>query len=139
LTALVERHMTLNDVAQLLRRVPGAPGTPALTALLERQTGCTVTGSEAEEMFLALVREAGLPDPEVNVPVAGYEVDFLWRDQRLVVEIDGWRFHSTPLRVDHDHRKDVALRAAGLDVRRFSFWQVTDDPLLVVAGVARGV
>jgi very-short-patch-repair endonuclease len=56
-----------------------------------------------------------------------------------VVEIDGYRFHSTARRFEHDHRKDAALGAAGIEVRRFTFWQVRDAPLLVVAGVARGL
>jgi hypothetical protein len=30
-----------------------------------------------------------LPLPAVNVPLRGYEVDFLWPDARFVVEADG--------------------------------------------------
>jgi very-short-patch-repair endonuclease len=66
-------------------------------------------------------------------------VDFLWRERRLAVEIDGYRFHSTARRFEHDRRKDAALHAAGPEVRRFTFWQVQDAPLLVVAGVTRGL
>jgi hypothetical protein len=43
---------------------------------------------------LALVRAAGLPDPLVNARVGRYEVDFLWPEERLVVEVDGWRWHG---------------------------------------------
>jgi hypothetical protein len=88
--SLVGRHMALADVAELLARAPGRAGAPALKALLEQHSGSTLTRSKAEEMFLNLVRTAGLPDPEVNVRIAGFEVDFLWRAQNLVVEIDGF-------------------------------------------------
>lgn len=130
--------LSLGEVAALLGRTRH-PGRAALRAAVENLRGPTVTRSEAEERFLALVREAGLPDPEVNVKIAGYEVDFLWRAQRIVVEVDGFRFHSTARRFEHDHRKDAILRAAGLEVRRFTFWQIQDEPLFVVAAVARGL
>ena len=67
-----------------------------------------MTRSEAEARFLALVRAAGLPEPETNVRVAGYEVDFLWREQRLVVEVDGFAFHSSREAFERDRRKDAA-------------------------------
>jgi hypothetical protein len=38
-------------------------------------------------------RRHGVPDPEVNVRVGPYLVDFLWRRERLIVETDGYRFH----------------------------------------------
>jgi len=44
---------------------------------------------------VTLIRRAQLPEPQVNVRLHGYEVDFHWRAQRVVVEIDGFRFHST--------------------------------------------
>ena len=36
--------------------------------------------------MLALSRRHGLPKPLVNPTVSGYEVDFLWSSERLVVE-----------------------------------------------------
>jgi hypothetical protein len=36
------------------------------------------TRSELEDIFLALCRQHHLPTPEVNVKVAGREVDFVW-------------------------------------------------------------
>ncbi len=41
--------------------------------------------------MLALCRRHRLPRPDVNAKIDRYEVDFLWRDQRLIVEVDGWR------------------------------------------------
>jgi very-short-patch-repair endonuclease len=123
----------------VLTRAKGHPGAPILRALLDRHRGTTITRSDAEEMFLALIRKAGLPEPEVNVKIQGFEVDFLWRAQRLAVEINSFGFHSTRWRFERDHRKEAVLRAAGLDVLRFTYWQIEADPLVVVAGVARRV
>lgn len=87
--------VTRETLASLLRRHRGRPGTPALRALLASERTPALTRSEAEETFLSLIREARLPAPELNVVVAGHEVDFLWRSEGLAVEVDGFRFHSS--------------------------------------------
>jgi very-short-patch-repair endonuclease len=81
-----------------------------------------------EERFLALVRRGGLPDPEVNVHLHGYEVDFLWRAQRRVIEVDGHAFHSTRQAATRDRRKDDDLDTAGYRVTRFKADQILHDP-----------
>jgi very-short-patch-repair endonuclease len=82
------------------------------------------------------VADAGLPRPEVNAVVAGYEVDFVWRRQSLIVETDGAATHLTPSAFDEDRRKDAALQIAGYRVVRFTWGQVTDDPRGVAATVS---
>ena len=54
-----------------------------------------LTRSEAERRLLELIRAARLPEPEVNVRVGRHAVDFLWREHNLVVEVDGYAFHSS--------------------------------------------
>lgn len=134
--ALVARIMRADDLAELLFRGKGKHGTPALSALLERQHGSTLTRSQAEELFLELIRSAQLPTPRINARQSGYEVDFLWTEQRVVIEIDGYRFHSTRRAFEHDHRKDRDLRAAGLTVLRFTYDQLRREPQAVIAAVA---
>jgi hypothetical protein len=51
------------------------------------------TRSELEHRFLRLCHRHRIPMPEVNVRVGKFEVDFLWRQRRLIVETDGYRFH----------------------------------------------
>ncbi|HEX6601246.1 MAG TPA: hypothetical protein VF030_01260, partial [Solirubrobacterales bacterium] len=46
------------------------------------------TRSDLEALFLEICRRYGIPMPEVNVRLGRWEVDFLWRSQRLVVETD---------------------------------------------------
>ena len=79
--------------------------------LAEHAPGSTLTRNDLEEAFLAICDRAGLPRPQVNVWIAleptGYEADFLWRAERLIVEADGRDVHTTR-RVTR--RQEVSLR-----------------------------
>jgi very-short-patch-repair endonuclease len=134
--AVVSRIVRAQEITAVLKRAHKRAGRRPLQRLLDRERGPTVTRSEAEERFLALVRSAQLPQPQVNARIHGYEVDFLW-PARLIVEVDGFRYHSTRRAFEHDHRKDAVLRGAGLPVLRFTWDQVDRAPLQVIAAVAR--
>jgi hypothetical protein len=81
--AITRRLINARRLRAELDRYRGRRGVGRLNKLLEDDGPSTVTRSEAEERFLALVRSAGLPTPEMNVLVHGHEVDFLWREQGL--------------------------------------------------------
>lgn len=132
----IVRPGELDDV---VARGTGHRGAPILRRLLERRTNGTITQSEAERLFLALVREAGLPEPETQVKLAGYTVDFLWRKARVVFEIDGYRFHKSRSAFDRDRQKDLALKEAGYDPNRVSRDQVKYERLGVLVHVARAL
>jgi very-short-patch-repair endonuclease len=87
--------------------------------------------TELESMFMAIVRSHRLPRPEVNVKIARYEVDFLWRDERLIVEVDGWESHGTRSAFEEDRTRDARLKVLGFDVVRFSWRQVENEAPLV--------
>jgi very-short-patch-repair endonuclease len=91
------------------------------------------TRSEAEERLKRLCKAAGLPAPRMNARVAGHEVDAFWPAQRLVVEIDGWRYHRTRRRFEDDRRKDAALQVAGYRVVRITWRQLRYEPYSVSA------
>ena len=91
------------------------------------------TRSEAERRLRQLCKAAHLPAPRMNARVAGYEVDAFWPAQRLVVEIDGWRYHRTRQRFEADRRKDAALQAAGFRVVRITYRRLRDEPYSVTA------
>ena len=124
----VLRLIAPGTIEDALERARGRK-TAALRRLLARETAApTLTRSELEEAFLALCRRGGLPDPEVNVQLHGYEVDFLWRKQKRVVEVDGYAFHSMREAFERDRRKDVDLELAGFPVTRFTHHQVMREP-----------
>jgi very-short-patch-repair endonuclease len=93
------------------------------------------TRSELEARFLALLRRHRLPRPEVNVRVEGFVVDFLWRVERLIAELDGWETHRTRSAFEQDRARDNQLRRGGFEVVRFTWRQVSDDPSRVAATV----
>ena len=83
--------------------------------------------TELEDRILALCRRHRLPQPEVNVRVSRYEVDFLWRDKRLIVEVDGWGAHRTRSAFEEDRARDARLALLGYEVVRFTWRQLTRD------------
>lgn len=93
------------------------------------------TRSELEERFLALCKRHRIPPPEVNRHVGAFEVDFLWREARLVVETDGYAFHRGRSHFESDRRRDLALRRLGYDVMRLSYSQVVGEPGQVAASL----
>ena len=133
--ARVLRLVTDHSLDEQLRRYPRHRGAKALAAAAG--TNEQLTRSEAERRLLELIRDARLPEPEVNAEVLGYEVDFLWREQRLVVEVDGFAYHSTRAAFERDRRRDAALQTAGLRVLRVSWGQIADEPVALVAILAR--
>lgn len=91
------------------------------------------TRSELESRFLALCRRHHLPNPEVNVRVGPFLVDFLWRDRRLAVEVDGFETHGTRSAFEADRARDTQLKLLGHDVVRFTWRQIVGDPSAVAS------
>lgn len=85
------------------------------------------TRSDLESDLLLICRLHRLPEPEVNVRVGPFLVDFLWRDARLVVETDSYRYHRGRAAFRQDHRRDLRLRRLGHDVVRFSEQQILEE------------
>jgi hypothetical protein len=104
---------------------------PLRAALLITRPQDILTRSELERRALSLIAAADLPAPEVNVRVHGYEVDLLWRAQRLIVELDGHRWHDNPVARERDTRRDANLVCRGYGVMRLTWRQVVNDPAWV--------
>jgi hypothetical protein len=125
------------DLANRLEAQATRPGSRSLQAVLSRYTaGAFVTRSELEERFLALCDDHGLPRPEVNIRIEGFEVDFVWRDARVIVEVDGYGYHRSPSAFEADRERDVVLALAGWRVLRFTWTQVTRRPEWVAGACA---
>jgi hypothetical protein len=117
----------------LLRRVLdrsiGKKGCGRLRRLVEEVDPRAVEArSPLEVDFLALCRRSGLPPPQVNVLVEGRLVDFLWPAERVIVETDGFAFHSDPGSFERDHDSTVVLTAAGYKVHRATYRMLDHDP-----------
>src|SRR4051812_36360331 len=121
--ARLRHKSTLPELRELLARSPGR-ATHRLRPFVERETG--PTRSRLEDEFLAFVARYGLPAPEVNQIVAGFEVDMLWRDQRLIVELDGRDYHQHRFEADRD--RDATLLSAGFPVLRITPKRIRHEP-----------
>jgi len=93
------------------------------------------TRSEFEHLFLQLCRAHHLPAPEVNVRIDSFLVDFLWRDRRLIVETDGYRYHRDRAAFEQDRNRDLKLKSLGYEVIRLSYRQVTEKQEHVAAAL----
>jgi very-short-patch-repair endonuclease len=54
-----------------------------------------------------------------QAPIGPYIADFACRDQKLIVELDGWT-HSAPEERAHDERRTAFLQEQGYRVIRFT-------------------
>jgi predicted transcriptional regulator of viral defense system len=99
----------------------GRPGAAKLrTALARHRPDLAATKSRLEATFFEICEYAGFELPELNVYVGEWEVDALWRDNKIAVELDGYGNHHTPAQLKRDRRKELALRTAGLTPVRYS-------------------
>lgn len=131
-----ERVLDMTRLRELIERTRGHSGRKPLIALIAAVTEPHHhTRSELEERFLGLCRAAGIPEPSVNAWVEGHEVDMLWREQRVIVELDGWEFHRTRGAFERDHDRAARLRLKGYEVLRFTWRQLEREPHVVIAAI----
>jgi very-short-patch-repair endonuclease len=90
-----------------------------------------LTRSRLERRFLKICHRHRLPKPQVNMKIGPHEVDFLWREHRLVVEVDGWQGHRGRVAFEADRAKDLELKLLGYEVVRFTYSQVEGQPAAV--------
>jgi very-short-patch-repair endonuclease len=91
------------------------------------------TRSVLERRFLRLCRRHRIPAPRVNVPIGAFLVDFLWPENRLIVEVDGYEFHRDRASFEEDRARDAELAVRGYRVVRFTHRHVTEEPARVAA------
>lgn len=136
------------DLGELLDQIdrnnPRLAAKRLRAVLDEHYIGSTPTWSRLEEEFLALCHDAHLPLPEVNVWITpddeepwSIRVDFVWREQRVIVQTDGRGTHRTAQAFEHDRREDQRLIAAGWTVIRTTWRQVTRRPREVARTISR--
>ena len=132
------RVFDLRAVNEQLARANGRRGAAVLRAVLAEQLRTpTMTRNKLEEFFFGLCRAAGVSQPRVNQWIAvepiGYEADFLWPEQGLIIEVDGRDEHTTWRAFEHDRLRDQRLTLAGYRVVRFTWRQVTEQPEATIA------
>jgi Protein of unknown function (DUF559) len=127
-------------LSRIITRRRGCKGVGKLRRIaLEGDPEALETKSVSEVDFLTLCREVNLATPAVNVLINGHLVDFLWPDQKVIVETDSWSHHGDRLAFEKDHQRDVDLIAAGYDVHRTTYKMLERDPYPFLNNVRRAL
>ncbi len=90
--------------------------------------------------MLTLLRAAGLPEPQTQVPMLGYRLDFCWPELRLALEVDAYGTHGSRRRFESDRRRDACLLTEkGITVLRVTEAATRERPFEAVGTVARAI
>ena len=137
LEALERRRIYIGrELDELLERTPNRKGVRTLRKAIAEITGpAPWHQSVLEEAFQELIRGSDLPDYEANVLVEGELVDALWRDERVIVELDGFTFHKSRAQFEADRRRDAKLTVAGYKVLRITQQRLQNEPESVLADI----
>jgi very-short-patch-repair endonuclease len=123
------RRVYRSSVAAELQRTPGRRGAAIVQRLLA-QDHLHRTKSDLEIAFLAFLRTTDLPLPETNTYVDGFEVDAVWREKKLAVELDSYQYHGTRSRFESDRVRDAALQIAGYRIIRVTWRRLRQSAAL---------
>lgn len=120
------------SLPMLLERYPGRRGARNVRALLGSEQPAGITRNDFEEAFLALVEAYGLPRPRMNADLAlrgrFFEIDALWEQRRVAVELDSRSVHGTKKRFESDRQRDRILVAEGWRTMRVTWRQLQEEP-----------
>lgn len=133
----LQRHTQLPALWSAHLRNKGRHGSPAARRLL--QAADDGARSEAERVLVRLLRTSGITGWTVNRQIAGYEVDILFRDARVVIEIDGFAFHSDAETFQRDRSRQNAIALAGYQILRFTWLDLVEYPERVIAEIRRAI
>lgn len=129
----LQRHVELPALWKAHLNNKGRHGSPAARRLLRAAEDGT--RSAAERLLAKLLRQAGIGGWKANHRVAGYKVDYVFPDAKLILEVDGWAFHSDADVFHHDRVRQNALILVGFQVLRFTWLDLTEYPERVIAQI----
>jgi very-short-patch-repair endonuclease len=133
--AFAARATSRTELVRHLDRRCGEAGTRVLSELLDAYRAGEVH-SPPELQLLRLLRAAKLTPVRANAKVSGWEVDFFWKEERVIVEVDVLSTHSHPRAFERDRLKDAELMLAGYAVVRVTRRQIEREPQAVIARIA---
>jgi hypothetical protein len=137
------RRVTVDDLADAHGRYArgGRPTTVIMREIIaDRGPGAAAPGSVLESMALELFVDAGLPEPERQAPLPGWGAgpalaDMAWPGSKVIVELDGRRWHDRDAAFESDRERDNAAILAGWSPFRFTHRHLTERPVYVVRTV----
>jgi very-short-patch-repair endonuclease len=138
--ALQKGWLCLDELISRAKARIGRPGAPRLLRLVRLTAGGE--RAESERRLTSVLRSGRIDGWRANVEICDAAGligvgDVVFERERLVLEMDGWAFHTTPERFQRDRERQNRLTAAGWTVLRFTWRDVTERPDYVVASVRR--
>ncbi|MDQ2675497.1 MAG: DUF559 domain-containing protein [Actinomycetota bacterium] len=134
---LIDQRFTRDDMIKMAVRHKGRRGITKIRALIDRDAPPSATVREAHRMLLELIRSSSLPHPKTEVPIGRYRADICWPEVKLIVEMDGSRWHDTPGRVHHDKRRDADLAGLGYLTIRVTWNDLVEEPVATISRITR--
>ena len=140
---LAHGAVSFGSVQRCLRQVErrGRRNIGNLQMVLDaRQEAGPAPRSRTELTVDQLVAQSGLPVPQKEFPVPGWElgagfVDRAWPEVKLILEVDGRTWHSREQSMARDRARDRAAAAEGWLVIRVLADEVRDVPEKVIADI----
>jgi very-short-patch-repair endonuclease len=131
----IRHHTTPDQIERVLSRRHNWPGARKLRRVIWGEV--PVALSRLEKRFLERLKEASLPQPEMNSRIDGRYVDCRWPKHRLTVELDSYRYHRSRHVWEQDHQREREARARGDEFRRYTWRDVDEEPEPMLADLAR--
>ncbi len=115
----------------VLEPIPGRRGTRRL------RSPAHFTRGHLERRLLEVLRRFGLALPEMNVRRHGIELDAVWWEAGIVLELDDWASHRDREAFIRDRKRDRRHHVAGLRPIRATYEDLTVDVEAFVAELAQ--
>ena len=137
LDTALQRHTELSPLWTAHMRNKGRHGSPRARMLLNAASDGA--RSRAERVLIKLLLDNGITGWKANHPVAGYHGDIVFVDEKIVIEIDGYAFHSDAEDFHNDRKRQNAIALSGYQVLRFSWLDLIEYPGRVLAEILRAL
>jgi len=135
--AALQRRLDLHELWRAHLRNKGRYGSPRARRLL--QAASDGARSEAERLLVKLLREAGITGWQTNYPIGPYKVDVAFPVPKIVIEADGWAFHSDQEVFQYDRKRQNYLTLMGWQVLRFTWLDLVEYPQRVIAEIRSAI
>jgi very-short-patch-repair endonuclease len=138
-TAFAKRRVTERQLRAVIERLAGRKGGRRLAAFLDYRADTGFTRSWAEDALRSALRPTHLPQPKSNVRVGRYEVDLLFEEAKVIVEVDSWAHHKGFDSFRRDRRKWDDLQGMGYRVVPITAYELRHAPQAAIARIAAAV
>ncbi len=135
--AVRRRHLDLAVLERTMERHARRPGMAKLRQARRGYEPRPDRKSGLERAFDELIKGSGIPEPQRNVFIDGWEVDCYWPQFKLVVELDGRNYHSSLRDMEKDKLKDAKLALLGIQVVRITELRFEVEPGQILADLLR--